>query len=78
MRLYDPIGGEHMNVMKAGLINSHRIVAVSGGLGLGLGVGGELESWLLDATLEMSECMCIPGFVSWHPPAFSLKLPQQH
>jgi hypothetical protein len=30
MRLYDPIGGEHMNIMKAGLINSHRIVAVSG------------------------------------------------
>jgi hypothetical protein len=32
MRLYDPIGGEHMNVMKAGLNNSHRIVAVSGAL----------------------------------------------
>ncbi|KIY92208.1 starch synthase, partial [Monoraphidium neglectum] len=31
MRLYDPIGGEHMNVMKAGLVNSHRIVAVSDG-----------------------------------------------
>ncbi|KAI8465682.1 MAG: hypothetical protein J3K34DRAFT_436113 [Monoraphidium minutum] len=31
MRLYDPIGGEHMNIMKAGLINSHRIVAVSDG-----------------------------------------------
>jgi starch synthase len=31
MRLYDPIGGEHMNVMKAGIINSHRVVAVSDG-----------------------------------------------
>ena len=30
-RLYDPIGGEHMNIMKAGLINAHRIVAVSHG-----------------------------------------------
>lgn len=29
-RLYDPIGGEHMNIMKAGLHFSHRIVAVSG------------------------------------------------
>lgn len=30
-RLDDPIGGEHMNVMKAGLITAHRIVAVSNG-----------------------------------------------
>eukprot|EP00879_Flechtneria_rotunda_P005440 GHRR01005733.1.p1 GENE.GHRR01005733.1~~GHRR01005733.1.p1 ORF type:complete len:590 (+),score=164.31 GHRR01005733.1:745-2514(+) len=30
-RLYDPIGGEHMNIMKAGLQFSHRIVAVSDG-----------------------------------------------
>jgi hypothetical protein len=30
MRLYDPIGGEHMNIMKAGIQNSHRVVAVSG------------------------------------------------
>jgi starch synthase len=30
-RLYDPIGGEHMNIMKAGLHFSHRIVAVSEG-----------------------------------------------
>jgi len=29
-RLYDPIGGEHMNIMKAGMHYSHRIVAVSG------------------------------------------------
>jgi glycogen synthase len=29
-RLYDPIGGEHMNIMKAGLQFAHRIVAVSG------------------------------------------------
>ncbi|KAG2499843.1 hypothetical protein HYH03_002134 [Edaphochlamys debaryana] len=31
MRLYDPIGGEHMNVMKAGLECAHRLVAVSNG-----------------------------------------------
>ncbi|GLC38947.1 Sucrose synthase [Pleodorina starrii] len=30
-RLYDPIGGEHMNVMKAGLECAHRLVAVSHG-----------------------------------------------
>jgi starch synthase len=30
-RLDDPVGGEHMNVMKAGLITAHRIVAVSNG-----------------------------------------------
>lgn len=30
-RLYDPIGGEHMNIMKAGLQFSHRIIAVSEG-----------------------------------------------
>lgn len=30
-RLYDPIGGEHMNIMKAGFITAHRIVAVSHG-----------------------------------------------
>lgn len=29
-RLYDPIGGEHANIMKAGLQCAHRIVAVSG------------------------------------------------
>lgn len=30
-RLYDPIGGEHMNIFKAGLTTAHRIVAVSHG-----------------------------------------------
>ncbi|BDA42851.1 Granule-bound starch synthase 2, chloroplastic/amyloplastic [Coccomyxa sp. Obi] len=30
-QLYDPIGGEHMNIFKAGLITAHRIVAVSHG-----------------------------------------------
>ena len=30
-RLYDPIGGEHMNIMKAAFITAHRIVAVSHG-----------------------------------------------
>jgi len=30
-RLDDPIGGEHMNIMKAGIITSHRMVAVSHG-----------------------------------------------
>ena len=30
-RLDDPIGGEHMNIFKAGLITAHRIVAVSHG-----------------------------------------------
>ncbi|KAJ7516867.1 hypothetical protein O6H91_21G002300 [Diphasiastrum complanatum] len=30
-QLYDPIGGEHMNVFMAGLLTAHRIVAVSHG-----------------------------------------------
>ncbi|MCO5557127.1 hypothetical protein L7F22_010683 [Adiantum nelumboides] len=30
-RLYDPVGGEHCNVFKAGLITAHRVVAVSHG-----------------------------------------------
>ena len=30
-RLYDPIGGEHMNIMKAGVFTAHRMVAVSHG-----------------------------------------------
>lgn len=30
-RLDDPIGGEHMNIMKAGIITAHRVVAVSHG-----------------------------------------------
>ena len=30
-RLDDPIGGVHMNVMKAGLMAAHRVVAVSHG-----------------------------------------------
>lgn len=30
-RLNDPVGGEHMNIMKAGIITATRIVAVSGG-----------------------------------------------
>lgn len=29
--LDDPVGGEHMNVLKAAIIHSHRIVAVSHG-----------------------------------------------
>ena len=37
-RLYDPIGGEHMNVMKAAFITSHRIVAVSHGYDRALGL----------------------------------------
>ena len=32
-RLDDPIGGEHMNIMKAGIITAHRVVAVSHGCG---------------------------------------------
>lgn len=31
MFLDDPVGGVHMNVMKAGLENAHRVVAVSQG-----------------------------------------------
>ena len=34
-RLYDPIGGEHKNIMKAGLLTAHRLIAVSHGCGLG-------------------------------------------
>jgi hypothetical protein len=30
-RLDDPIGGVHMNVMKAGLMAAHRVIAVSHG-----------------------------------------------
>lgn len=30
-RLDDPIGGEHMNIMKAGIMTAHRVVAVSHG-----------------------------------------------
>lgn len=30
-RLNDPIGGEHMNIMKAGITAAHRVVAVSDG-----------------------------------------------
>ena len=30
-KLDDPVGGEHMNIMKAALITSHRVVAVSNG-----------------------------------------------
>ncbi|PSC74906.1 granule-bound starch synthase chloroplastic amyloplastic isoform X1 [Micractinium conductrix] len=30
-RLDDPVGGEHMNIMKAGIITAHRLVAVSHG-----------------------------------------------
>lgn len=30
-RLYDPIGGEHMNIFMAGLITAHRIITVSHG-----------------------------------------------
>lgn len=30
-KLYDPIGGEHMNIFMAGLICAHRLVAVSHG-----------------------------------------------
>ena len=46
-RLYDPIGGEHMNIMKAGLQNAHRLIAVSGGFrraGCSGGTGG-FEGW---------------------------------
>lgn len=33
-RLDDPIGGEHMNIMKAGIMTAHRVVAVSHGYAL--------------------------------------------
>jgi starch synthase len=31
VRLYDPMGGEHMNIMKVGLQTAHQLVAVSRG-----------------------------------------------
>lgn len=36
-RLDDPIGGEHMNIMKAGIMTAHRVVAVSHGYATLLG-----------------------------------------
>eukprot|EP00884_Botryococcus_braunii_P004523 jgi/Botrbrau1/14071/Bobra.182_3s0018.1 len=55
-RLYDPIGGEHLNVMRAALITAHRLVAVSHGYAWecqtsegGWGLDGSLRenSWKL-------------------------------
>ncbi|KAK9816454.1 hypothetical protein WJX72_000502 [[Myrmecia] bisecta] len=49
-RLYDPIGGEHSNIMKAGLMTAHRIIAVS------LGYAWECQTpeggWGLDGILR--------------------------
>jgi glycogen synthase len=55
-RLYDPIGGEHMNIMKAGLQFSHRIVAVSGE-GLGFRVG----TCCLSRPPLVASCQCGMG-----------------
>ena len=55
-RLYDPIGGEHMNIMKAGLLTAHRIVAVSHGCGHWLAAAGALPSGVLDAQLLLLHC----------------------
>jgi hypothetical protein len=56
-RLYDPIGGEHMNIMKAGLQFSHRIVAVSGD------TSGALNTALIRAMLHNMGCelLLMPG-----------------
>jgi starch synthase len=49
-RLFDPIGGEHMNVFMAGLITAHRIVTVSHGY------AGECQTreggWGLDGVIR--------------------------
>ena len=67
MRLYDPIGGEHMNVMKAGLANAHRIVAVSDGYawecqtpegGWGLDAVVRDNNWKLRGIVNGIDYMC--------------------
>ena len=68
MRLYDPIGGEHMNVMKAGLTNAHRIVAVSDGYawecqtpegGWGLDQVVRDNNWKLRGIVNGIDYMCV-------------------
>ncbi len=55
-RLFDPVGGEHMNIMKVGLQTAHRLVAVSHGYawecltpegGWGLHMVLNVEKWKL-------------------------------
>lgn len=51
-RLDDPIGGEHMNIMKAGIITAHRVVAVSHGYARECQT--QEGGWGLDQTLRDS------------------------
>ncbi len=48
-RLDDPIGGVHMNVMKAGLMAAHRVIAVSHGRGPRAGLRRPRQSDSLQA-----------------------------
>lgn len=63
-RLYDPIGGEHMNIMKAGLQFSHRIVAVSGGAVALASVAGALP--LLNWPYVCPVGVCSHAWLSLH------------
>ena len=49
-KLYDPVGGEHMNMFMAGIISAHRIVAVS--RGYAWEIQTQLGGWGLDETLR--------------------------
>lgn len=49
-RLYDPMGGEHMNVFMAGIICAHRVVAVSHGYAWE--VQTQLGGWGLDGVMR--------------------------
>lgn len=49
-KLYDPIGGEHMNIFMAGIISAHRLVAVSHGYAWEIQT--QMGGWGLDAVLR--------------------------
>ncbi|KAL4447598.1 hypothetical protein ABPG75_004817 [Micractinium tetrahymenae] len=69
-RLYDPVGGEHMNIMKAGIITAHRMVAVSHGYawecqtqegGWGLHSIFQEHAWKLRGVVNGID------YAEWHP-----------
>ncbi|CAI5507853.1 unnamed protein product [Closterium sp. Naga37s-1] len=49
-RLYDPVGGEHMNIFMAGIISAQRLVAVS--RGYAWEVQTQMGGWGLDGVLR--------------------------
>jgi len=68
--LDDPVGGEHMNIMKAGIITASRVVAVSGGYSWEIQTqegGWGLHEVLQEQNWKLSGIVNGIDYNDWHP-----------